>query len=165
MKHIKINCRKRRSIHVFKSSFILLVVLLFNAASIGAQVPKELPSTKMGTVNAGSLLTQFTNAIKPTSFTDQWANGKSSWLSSASKIATAPGMIENISSLSKFIKPSMFRSGFSAQSLLQTATKAKSMADAAGLLKKLEGGLKPEAMVSGWSGERNTWLSALNLLK
>jgi len=39
------------------------------------------------------------------------------------------------------------------------------MADAAGLLKKLEGGLKPEAMVSGWSGERNTWLSALNLLK
>ena len=145
--------------------FILLAVLLFNGEETAAQVPKELPAVSSGKVNAGSLLSQFAGAIKPSSFNDQWASGGSNWLSSAAKIASAPGMIEGITSLTKFIKPSMFKEAFKPANLLQTATKAKTMADAAGLLKNLSGGLKPEAMVSSWAGKESAWLSALNLLK
>lgn len=39
------------------------------------------------------------------------------------------------------------------------------MSDATGLLKNLEGGLKPEAMTSEWAGKKNSWLSALQLLQ
>jgi hypothetical protein len=39
------------------------------------------------------------------------------------------------------------------------------MAQATGVLKNLEGGLKPEAFLSGWSTKRTGWLSALNLIK
>ena len=59
----------------------------------------------------------------------------------------------------------MFKEAFKVENLLQTATKAKTMAQADGLLKNLEGGLKPEAMVSGWAGKKSAWLNALNLLK
>lgn len=156
---------KQRLTRLARFSFVSLFALLMYVAPTGAQVPKELPTSKSATVNAGSLLTQFMNGIKPSSFTDEWKTGKSNWLSSVGKIASAPGMIENITSLTKFIKPSMFKNGFNVQSLLQTATTAKSMADATGLLKNLEGGLKPEAMTSNWAGKKAGWLNALNLLK
>jgi len=165
MKHgkkIKRECRNQS----FKISlFSFLIALLFNAGQINAQVPKDLSSVKTGTVNAGSLLSQFMSGVKPSSFTDGWKSEKGSWLSSVSKIASAPGMIEHVSSLTKFIKPSMFKDAFKPENLLQTATTAKSMTDAVGLLKNLEGGLKPEAMVSSWAGKKSSWLSALSLLK
>jgi hypothetical protein len=39
------------------------------------------------------------------------------------------------------------------------------MSDATGLLKNLEGNLKPEAMTADWAGKRSGWLTALDLLK
>ena len=74
-------------------------------------------------------------------------------------------MIQGVTSLAKYIKPSLFKSGFSAAGLMQTATAAKSMADATGLLKNLEKGLKPEAMTNEWAGKKDTWVSALDMLK
>jgi hypothetical protein len=145
--------------------FILMVVLHLSAGPIDAQLPKDLPTSKTGTVNAGSLVTQFMNAIKTSSFTDEWKNEKGNCLGSAGKIVTAPGMIESVTSLAKNIKPSMFKEAFQLDNLLKTASSAKSMADATELLKNLEGGLKPEPMVSDWGGKKNTWLSALNLVK
>ena len=69
------------------------------------------------------------------------------------------------SCIARNIKPSMFKDAFKPENLLKTASTAKSMADATGLLKSLEGGLKPEAMVAGWAGKKSSWLSALSLLK
>jgi hypothetical protein len=59
----------------------------------------------------------------------------------------------------------MFKSGFNVPDLTQAAGAAKTMADATGLLKNLEGGLKPEAMTTDWASKKTSWLSALNLLK
>ena len=135
--------------------------LLINSNNLSAQVP----TTKAPSVNAGSLLTQFTNAIKPSSFTDSWGKEKTNWLGTAGKVNDAAGLAGSIGSLAGFIKPGLFKGGFDVQSLIKSASSIKTMAESAGLLKKLEGGLKPEAMVSGWAGKRAGWLSALNLLK
>jgi hypothetical protein len=59
----------------------------------------------------------------------------------------------------------MFKNGFNLQSLLKTANSVKSMADATGLLKNLEGSLKPEAMTNDWKAKRGGWLNALSLLQ
>jgi len=59
----------------------------------------------------------------------------------------------------------MFRQGFSAGSLTQAAGAVKTYADAGNVLKSLEGGLRPEAMLSSWAAKRPAWLNALNMLK
>jgi len=143
---------------IFAATLTLMTICFYNA---NAQVPNV--STKH--VNAGSLLTQFAKAIKPASFLSSWASGKSGWLSKAAKVVDAPGMASSISSLAGFIKPGMFKSGFNVQELVSAAGAAKSMADATGLLKNLEGGLKPEAMSSDWGAKKTSWESALALLK
>src|SRR5687768_7463154 len=162
VKNIQRNCTKGR----FQFSFIMLVALLFTAVQIKSQIPKELQTGYTVPVTAGNLVTQFMGAIKPSSFTGEWASGgKSNWLSTVGKITSTPGLIEGVTSLAAYIKPSMFKEAFKPADLLPLAAKAKSMADAAGLLKTLEQGIKPEAMNSNWASTKTTWLSTLNLLK
>jgi len=144
------------------SSLVLSVSFMLQFSAVHAQ---NLPSIPTGGINPGTLLSQFMSAIKPSSFTESWTKEKSGWLSAVGKIKDAPGMIGNITSLAKFIKPAMFKNGFSVENLMKTATTAKTMGDAAGLLKGLEGGMKPEAMVSSWAGKKNSWISALDMLK
>ena len=143
---------------IFAATLTLITLCYYNANA-------QVPSVGTHPVNAGSLLTQFAKAIKPASFLSSWASGKSGWLSKAAKVASAPGMASSISSLAGFIKPSMFKSGFNVQELMSAAGAAKSMSDATGLLKNLEGGLKPEAMSSDWGAKKTSWESALALLK
>ena len=143
---------------IFAATLTLATFCYYNANA-------QVPNVSANHVNAGSLLTQFAKAIKPASFLSSWASGKSGWLSKAAKVASAPGMASSISSLAGFIKPSMFKSGFNVQELMSAAGAAKSMSDAAGLLKNLEGGLKPEAMSSEWGAKKTSWESALALLK
>jgi hypothetical protein len=146
-----------------KSLFVLLLVTSLGSLTTEAQL--SLPKT--GKANIGSLLTQFAGALKPTSFLDGWTGGggKTDWLSAASKVTDAGGLGKSISSLAGFIKPDMFKSGFNVASLVKTANTVKTLSSATGLLKNLEGGLKPEALVSGWASKRPAWLSALNLIK
>ena len=166
MKHVKLIFARLKTNRVSTITFLVLLITFATATEqLNAQVPKQLPSVPAGAVNAGSVLSQFMNAIKPTSFNSDWTKEKSNWLSAVGKIKDAPGMISNITSLAKFIKPAMFKNGFNLQSLMQTASTAKTMTDAAGLLKNLEGGMKPDAMASGWAGKKDSWLSALSLLK
>ncbi len=146
---------------------ILLSVLLIGLGVSSSQAQlKDVLSKASGKVNAGSLLTQLAGAIKPTSFLGNWASGgKTNWLSAAGKVTDAIGMAKSISSLTGFIKPGMFKQGFDVSSLVSGANTVKTITDATGLLKNLEGGLKPEAMTSGWAGKREGWLNALSLLK
>lgn len=144
-----------------KLKFTLAAVcMLFVVAVTNAQLPKV-----NGGANIGSLLSQFTNAIKPASFTDQWGGAKGNFLSTAGKVKDAVGVGKSIASLAGFIKPDMFKQGFNVQNLISTANTVKTMAQATGVLKNLEGGLKPDAFLSGWNTKRTGWLSALNLIK
>ena len=140
----------------------MLVSLALIAVShfVQAQIPKL-----GGVANAGQLVTQLINAIKPSSFTSAFAGAKDGILGQASKISSAASMASTVSSLVGYIKPDMFKTGSTAQSLLDMGTKAKTMADGASLLKSFEGGLKPEALTSSWSNTRTGWLSALNQIK
>ena len=132
--------------------------------AISHLVQAQLP--KVGSMaNAGQLVTQLVNAIKPTSFTSAFAGAKDGLLGKASKISSAVDMASTVSSLVGYIKPDLFKTGSTAKSLLDMSSKVKTMTDAASLLKGFEGGLKPEALTSAWSGSRTGWLSALNQLK
>ena len=143
---------------------IVIVAALLIGAQLFCRSDAQVPKVPTGKVNAGSLVTQFANAIKPSSFLSNWTSGKSGWLASAGKIASAGQMANSISSLAGFIKPGMFKSGFNLQTLQQAASAAKTMGEATGLLKNLEKGLKPEAMSSDWGSKKTSWESALQML-
>jgi hypothetical protein len=146
---------------------LLTLILGMAIASSQAQLNDVLKKAGVGgTPNAGSLLSQFAGAIKPTSFLPSWGSGgKTNWLGAAGKVSDAASMGSSISSLAGFIKPGMFKQGFNVSSLMQTANTVKTLSDAGGLLKNLEGGLKPAAFLSSWASKRPAWLNALNLLK
>jgi len=118
-----------------------------------------------GVANAGQLVTQLINAIKPSSFTSAFAGARSGILDQASKIASAAGMASTVSTLVGYIKPDMFKTSGTAKSLLDMGARVKTMAEGASLLRSFEGGLKPEATTSSWSATRTGWLSALNQIK
>lgn len=139
---------------------LVSLVLLSISHLVQAQIPK------LGSVaNAGQLVTQLVNAIKPTSFTSAFAGAKEGFLGKAQKIASAADMASTVSSLVGYIKPGMFKTGTTSKSLLDMSGKVKTMAEGASLLKSFEGGLKPDALTSNWSGMRTSWLSALNQVK
>lgn len=145
-----------------RKSFLLLFALCLTATATQAQ----LPSIGGSKPNAGSLLSQFAGALKPTSMLSSWASGgKTSWLSTASKVTDAIGMAKSISSLTSFIKPDMFKQGFNVSTITQAASAVKTYSDASSVLKSLEGGLKPEAFLASWATKRPGFMSALNLLK
>lgn len=144
-----------------KALFFLLVMGLTVAVS-----QAQIPDLSKAGPSAGSLLKQFEGQIKPTSFLSSWAaGGKSKWLSAAGKVSDAVGMAKSVSSLGSFIKPEMFKQGFNLSSITQGAGAVKSYSDAGGLLKNLEGGMKPEAFLSSWAGKKPAFMSALGMLK
>ena len=149
---------------MLKRVFCLLLLCPLAYVSVNGQVP-NISKPAVTTTGPGKLLTQFTNALQPASLINSFASQKSSFLTKAGKVTDAIGMAQTISSLVGFIKPDMFKTEFNAATLLQTAHTVKTFAEGANMLKKLEGGLKPEAFVSGWASQRSGWISALNLLK
>jgi hypothetical protein len=139
-----------------KKLFILLLIICSQSK---AQLPVAVKP------DASALLKQLVGGINPSSFISSFAGNKENWLSTVAKTASVPGLAKNIVSLGSFIKPSLFKEAFSLKNLEKTAATAKTMADASGLLKNLEGGLKPEAMTSDWASVRPGWTKALGLLK
>ena len=147
-----------------KSFFtIAIITTLFLTPNI--MVKDEVQTTKDASVNIGSLVKQFTKAIKPSSFIDSWGKEKNNWLGAAKKVKDPAALASSIGSLAGFIKPGLFKGGFDVQNLISSASSIKTMAESTGLLKSLEGGLKPEAMEDSWAGKRAGWLSALDLIK
>jgi len=140
--------------------------LLFITGLIAhAQLPKPNKATVLSAASPGKLLTQFTNAISPSSFTSAFTGAKGGILSKAQKVTNAIGVANTVSSLAGYIQPAMFKQGSTAQNIVQLAGKVKTMTDAAGLLKNFEGSLQPQAFTNSWSGQRPGWLNALSLLK
>lgn len=144
-------------------NILLLLVMVLTVAFSQGQIPDL---SKSGGQSANSLLKQFEGQIKPSSFLSSWASGgKSKWLNAAGKVSDAVGMAKSVSSLGSFIKPELFKQGTNPASLTQGASAVKSFSDAGGLLKNLEGGLKPEAFLSSWATKKPAFMSALNMLK
>jgi len=148
-----------------KKVMFCTLVFMAGIASSYAQIPEVSKEKVTSAANISGLITQLTSAIKPSSFTDSWAEGKDGVMGKAQSASDAAGIASTVSSLAGFIKPSLFKPGSTAASIASAAGKVTTMAQATGLLKSFEGGLKPEAFTSGWSGQRSGWLSALNLLK
>jgi hypothetical protein len=116
--------------------------------------------------NVGNLLGQFTGAIQPAAFTDAWAGGgRDNFMGSLGNITSGAGLGKSIGSLVGFLRPNQFRKGFNLQGLLNTARTVTTMVQAVGLLRNLEGGLQPSAFSNGWTGQRQGWMSALNLIR
>ena len=124
----------------------------------------QLPSVP-GNMNAGKLLVELINNIKPSSMISSFAGKKGELISNAAKAVTGPALAKNISLLAGFIKPGLLKNGFNLKSLQQSATTAKSITDAVGLMKNLEGGIKPEGMVDSWDAKRTNWSSSLDQVK
>jgi len=153
----------KKAVNVKSFFTIAIITTLFLIPNNNTRL--EVPTTKDISVDIGSLVKQFTKAIKPTSFIDAWGKEKNNWLGVAKKVNDPAALASSIGSLAGFIKPGLFKGGFDVQNLISSASSVKTMAESTGLLKSLEGGLKPEAMVDSWAGKRAGWLSALDLLK
>ena len=150
-------------IAVKTKAFLLLLVMGLAANVSKAQIPDL---SKAGAPNPGNLLKEFAGQLKPGAMLSSWASGaKAKWLSTVSKVKDAAGMAKGISSLTSFIKPESFLKGFDPASITQGAGAVKSLSDAGGLLKNLEGGLKPESFLSSWAAKKPTFNSALDMLK
>ncbi|OQP64603.1 hypothetical protein [Niastella populi] len=147
---------------IMKKMLAGATLLVLFCTSVAAQLPGI---NKNAAASPGRLLTQFTSALKPTSFLSTWAGAKEGILGNARKAATAVDIANTVSSLIGFIKPEMFKQGSTAKSLMNVSGRIKTMSDAAGLLKSLENGLKPEAFTSNWAAAKPGWLSALSQLK
>jgi hypothetical protein len=146
------------------SLFLIIAGLSFTSSH--AQLKDVLSKGGAAGVNAGSLLKQFSGALNPTSMISSWAGGgKTNWLSAAGKVSDAVSMGKSVAGLAGYIKPIMFKQGFNVSNLIQTANTVKTVSAAGGLLKNLEGGLKPEALTSSWASQRPAWLNAVSLLK
>ncbi|HEX6180331.1 MAG TPA: hypothetical protein VFZ47_03750 [Chitinophagaceae bacterium] len=142
---------------------IIIAMLLITIGGTNIQCGSK-PATSAAP-NISSLLGQLTNAINPSAFTDAFASSKSGFLDGLSNVTNAGGIASTISSLAGFIKPEMFKTGITPQTIADGAGKVASMAEATGLLKNFEGSLKPEAFVSDWASKRSGWLNALDMLK
>ena len=148
---------------IMKWYFLFLLFSFCTISTTYAQLPTP-PTVDKG-VNIGQLVTQVASALKPSSFTDAWGEEKSNWTQSAQNLTEPKGIANSISTLAGYIKPGLFKQGFSAETLLNMAQSVTDLAGAAGLLKGFEGGLKPEAFTPEWSGQRSGWLKALDLIK
>jgi hypothetical protein len=137
----------------------LLILLGLTITSAQAQTP---PTT---TTEAGRLILQFSNAIRPTSYTDHWLLKTSSWKSTAAKTNSGIALAKNASFLANYIKPGMFKTSFDLKNFNKTANSAKTYPDAYKVLQTLEDGLKPEALGAYWRNQRGHWLHDLSVLK
>ena len=145
-----------------------LSLVLFIAISTSAQLPDAVSKAKTDAAeaaNPGKLLTQFAGGLKTTALLSSFTGQKTGWLAKAGKVSDAVSMAQSVASLAGGINPSMFKSGFNVNTIVQAASTVKTLSAAGGLLKNLSGGLKPEAFTSGWTTQKPAWESALSLLK
>ena len=141
--------------------FILLVCSLYT--TVYAQLPNVSAPSSNSMANIGQLVTQLVGGIKPSSFTNAWSGEKANWMQKAQgAVSDATGLASSISSLASFIKPDLFKQGFSAQGISDLAKNVTSLSGAAGLLKTFSGALKPKAYTNEWQGQQSGWEKALD---
>jgi hypothetical protein len=142
---------------------LLLIVLVL--ASLQTRAQAITPAPPATTTDAGRLIIQFSQAIVPNSFTDQWSLKSNSWTSTAAKNPNGAALAKNALFLTNYIKPAMFKSTFNLKNFTKAANSAKTYPDAYKVLQSLEDGLKREAFTGRWPNQRGHWLHDLSVLK
>lgn len=137
---------------------IFSILLFFVAITVtNAQIP---------TMGAGDLLNQFTKkGLSDEAMTPEFKDVKKDFLKSAKTMTDAADIGMHINKLVGFIKPGMFKNGVDVNQLMEMGSSVASIADAAGLLGKLQDSLIPGAFKSGWGKQQDAFNSALDALK
>jgi hypothetical protein len=135
----------------------LLIVLVLAITQTKAQATTA--------TDAGRLIIQFSQAIVPQSFTDQWSLKSQSWATTAAKTPNGTALAKNALFITNYIKPGMFKSTFNLKNFTKAANSAKTYADAYKVLQSLEDGLKREALGAVWGRQRGHWLNDLSVLR
>lgn len=139
-------------------TFIVSIVLLGTGL---AQLPKSLGSA--GGADIGSLVGQFAEdgLSKDAMKSDFDLGGFAKKAKGISDIASIGG---HVNKLIGNIKPGMFKDGVDVPKLMDMAGSAKSIADATGVMKKLNNSLLSKAFKGGWSKKSGLWDKALGAL-
>lgn len=154
----------------------MFIAGLFIAASFSVNAQISLKKTATAAqaeatgqtgLNASSILTTLANGIQPSSFSPGWASAKSGWLSAAEKVvslADAGGLLGKLVGL---IKPSAFNAGFESKlpSIMQSAKTVSSLGSLGSIVSSVVGGLKTSSLTSDFAKNKDTFVSALSLLK
>lgn len=139
---------------------LFTVIVLFLSFTANGQIPG---ATNMPGADPGGVLETFvSDGLSPDAMTEGF--NAESFLKDAGSIADAASLGKHVNKLIGFIKPGMFKEGVDVNELMDVANSAKSLADAAGVLRRLEGGLLPKALKSDWAGKSTAWHQALDLL-
>ena len=141
-----------------------LTPILFFFLAVGlSTAAAQLPSIGG---NAGDLLGQFTKkALSDDALTAEFKDGKKDFIKQAKGTADLAALGGHIQSLVGGIKPGMFKDGVDVGQLSSMAGSLKSIADATGLMKKLQNGLVDKAVKKGWLGKKSDkFAKALDML-
>ena len=139
-------------------NLLLILCLAMTATVASAQLPS------MG--GAGDLLGKFTkDALSDDAMKPEFKDMKKGFLKDAKKMTDMASIGGHVNKLIGFIKPGMFKEGVNVDDLMGAANSVKSIADATGIMKKLQDSLLPKAFKSKWPGKKqdafNTALDAL----
>ena len=141
-----------------------LTSILFFFLAVGlSTAAAQLPSVGG---NAGDLLSKFTKeALSDDALTDDFLDGKKDFIKKAKGTADLAALGGHLQSLIGGIKPGMFKDGVDVGQLTSMAGSLKSIADATGLMKKLQSGLVEKAFKKGWLGKKSdNFTKALDML-
>jgi len=117
-------------------------------------------------MNVGDLLGKFTKeAVSDDALTDDFLGGKKDFIKQAKGTTDLAAVGGHLQSLIGGIKPGMFKDGVDVGQLTSMAGSLKSIADATGLMKKLQNGLVEKAFKKGWLGKKSDkFTKALDML-
>lgn len=138
------------------------LIALFALLMVGATVSAQLP----GMGGGGDLLGKFTKeALDDDAMKPEFKDMKKGFIKDAKKMTDAASIGGHINKLMGFIKPGMFKEGVNVNELMDAANSVKSIAEATGIMKKLQNSLLPKAFKGSWAGKKqdafNTALDAL----
>ena len=144
-----------------KKYTLTLVVTLMAFSAGMTQLPSSLGS--VGGADIGSLVSQFSNDGLSSDAMDSDFDlaGFADKAKGVTKIARIGKLVNK---LIGHIKPGMFKEGVDTGNLLDMGKSVKSIADSAGLMKKLNDSLLPKAFNSGWGQKSGMWSKALDAL-
>lgn len=135
-----------------KTLFVLFAMIL-----AGSTAYAQLPSMGGG----GDLLGKFTKqALSDDAMKPEFKDMKKGFLKDAKKLTDAASIGQHISKLTGFIKPGMFKEGVDINQLMDAANSVKSIAEATGVMKKLQDSLLPKAFKGNWAGKKEDAFNA-----
>ncbi len=138
------------------------LILLCTMLIMGTVASAQLPS--MG--GAGDLLGKFANdALDDDAMKPEFKDMKKGFIKDAKKMTDAASIGAHVNKLMGFIKPGMFKEGVDVNQLMDAANSVKSIAEATGIMKKLQDSLLPKAFKGSWAGKKqNAFNTALDAL-